>query len=204
MQLHEFAAVRPSGLIAIGLHSDDYLSWVKYTNGDQDIILVTAQGQSIRFHESDVRVMGRPASGVNAMKLRDEDYIAGMDVVAPGHTHLLVVTARGYGKRTALDQYGRQSRYGVGTRTLAHNRRTGPIVSARCIKEEDEILLITRSGVVLRTDLGQIRETGRSTQGVSLMNLGTDDEVAGIAIVNDEPNVVAGSFMAASNGNVQE
>ncbi len=195
VNLQEFAAVRPSGLIAMGLNEDDYLGWVKYSNSNQEIMLVTEQGQSIRFHESEVRVMGRPAAGVNAVKLQNGDLIAGMDVIGPRHTHLLVVTGNGFGKRTPLDGYAAQGRYGLGARTLARNDRTGPIVAMRCINESDEIMIITRAGVVLRTSLNQIRETGRRTQGVMLMNLGDDDEVAGIAIVNDEPNVVAGSSL---------
>ncbi len=183
--LDEFAAVRPSGLIAMGLEPDDYLGWVKYSDGDQDVIMVTEQGQSIRFHESEVRVMGRPAGGVHAIKL-DDDMVAGMDVVDENHTHMLVVTKNGYGKRTDLSEYRQQGRYGLGVRTLARNEKTGPIVSVRCINENDDIMLITMNGVVLRTRLNQIRETGRSTQGVTLMDLYNGDEVVGVAIMSAE------------------
>jgi DNA gyrase subunit A len=186
VHLHEFAEVRPSGLIAMSLSEGDYLEWVKYTTGDQEIVLVTEQGQSIRFHESEVRVMGRPAGGVNAIRLQEDDLVAGMDVIGPEHTHILVVTKNGFGKRTPIDQYRGQGRYGMGTRTLARNDRTGSIVAMRCINETDEIMLITREGVVLRTSLNQIRETGRSTQGVKLMNLYEGDEVVGIAIFSDQ------------------
>jgi len=183
--LDEFAAVRPSGLIAMGLEPDDYLGWVKYSDGDQDVIMVTEQGQSIRFHESEVRVMGRPAGGVHAIKL-DDDAVAGMDVVDESHTHMLVVTKNGYGKRTDLSEYRQQGRYGLGVRTLARNEKTGPIVSVRCINENDDIMLITMNGVVLRTRLNQIRETGRSTQGVKIMDLYDGDEVVGVAIMSAE------------------
>jgi len=184
--LEEFADVRPSGLIAMGLHDDDTLSWVKWTNGSQHIIMVSANGQSIRFPEDEVRVMGRQAGGVNGMRLADDDEITGMDVIREGHTHILIVTQNGYGKRTPLDQYNVQGRYGLGARTLKRNRRTGPVVAMRCITEEDGIMLISKKGIVLRTHLTEIRETGRSTQGVTLMNLGKDDEVAGIAVMRDE------------------
>jgi DNA gyrase subunit A len=200
VDLNEFADVRPSGLIAMNLNEDDYLGWVKYSNGDQDIVVVTEQGQSIRFHEEDVRPMGRQAGGVNAIKLADGDSIAGMDVIEPDHTHILVVTTQGFGKRTSVDQYPMQSRYGMGVRTLARNERTGPIAAMRAIKEEDEIMLITRAGVVLRTSLDQIRETGRSTQGVTLMNVKDDDEVVGIAIMKQGEEDE--SFIAASNGDM--
>jgi DNA gyrase subunit A len=200
VDLNEFADVRPSGLIAMNLNEDDYLGWVKYSNGDQDIVVVTEQGQSIRFHEEDVRPMGRQAGGVNAIKLADGDSIAGMDVIEPDHTHILVVTTQGFGKRTSVDQYPMQSRYGMGVRTLARNERTGPIAAMRAIKEEDEIMLITRNGVVLRTSLDQIRETGRSTQGVTLMNVKDDDEVVGIAIMKQGEEDE--SFIVASNGDM--
>ncbi|MFW5696408.1 MAG: DNA gyrase subunit A [Phototrophicaceae bacterium] len=183
VHLHEFAEVRPSGLIAMLLNEGDYLGWVKYSNGDQDIVMVTEQGQSIRFHERDVRVMGRPAGGVNGIKLAPDDLAAGMDVIEDDHTHILVVTRNGFGKRTPVEQYPLQGRYGLGVRTLARNERTGPVVVMRAIREMDELILLTRAGVVLRTGLSEIRETGRSTQGVTLMNVARDDEVAGVAIL---------------------
>jgi DNA gyrase subunit A len=199
VDLQEFADVRPSGLIAINLNENDYLGWVRYSNGKQDVMIVTENGQSIRFDESDVRAMGRQAGGVNAIKLADDDKVAGMDVLAPEHTHIMVVTRYGFGKRTAIDQYSRQSRYGMGMRTLARNSRTGPIVSMRAIKEDDEVMLITRNGTVLRTWLHAIRETGRATQGVTLMNVAGDDEVVGIAIMRREEEIVP-SVSPSHNG----
>lgn len=186
VNLQDFSEVRPSGLIAISLHEDDVLGWVKYTNSNQHIIMASEQGQSIRFHEDDVRVMGRPASGVNAMRLADNDAIAAMDVITEEHTHVLVVTKNGFGKRTPISQYSVQGRYGSGARTLAKNERTGPIVSMRCVSEEDEVMLISREGIVLRTEIREIRESGRSTQGVTLMTTGAHDEVVGVAIIVSE------------------
>jgi DNA gyrase subunit A len=185
--LEEFEAVRPSGLIALTLNDDDELGWVKMSHGKQHIVMVTKQGQSIVFNEEEVRVMGRTAGGVNAMKLLENDQIAGMDVIDPNvHSHVLIVTQNGFGKRTAIDQYSVQSRYGLGSRTLARNEKTGDIVGMRCINASDGIMLITRSGIVLRTDLTQVRETGRSTMGVTIMDLADGDEVVGIAILNNE------------------
>lgn len=186
VNLEEFESVRPSGLIAMSLNEDDTLNWVKKTSGDQHIFLVTEQGQSIRFHEEQVRVMGRPASGVNAMKLIDGDLLAGMDVLAEEKTHILVVTQKGFGKRTLIDDYSIQGRYGMGARTLSRNERTGPIVAMRAISESDGIMLITKDGIVLRTYLDEIRETGRSTQGVMVMRMRAEDEVVGIALVDDD------------------
>jgi DNA gyrase subunit A len=199
VDLEDFAAVRPSGLIAMSLDDGDTLDWVKYSNGDQHVILVTESGQAIRFHEKQVRVMGRPAGGVNAIRLVGDDVVAGMDVIRAEDSHLLVVTANGHGKRTALDEYAVRGRYGVGVRTLSRNQKTGPIVAMRSIQEADDIMLITENGVVLRTQLDEIRETGRSTQGVVLMNLAEGDRVVGLAVMDVEAEAAANS-----NGNMSE
>jgi DNA gyrase subunit A len=199
VDLEDFAAVRPSGLIAMSLDEGDTLDWVKYSNGNQHVMLVTESGQAIRFHERTVRVMGRQAGGVNAIRLIGDDVVAGMDVIQAEHTHLLVVTANGHGKRTALDEYAVRGRYGVGIRTLSRNQKTGPIVAMRSIQESDDIMLITENGVVLRTQLNEIRQTGRSTQGVVLMNLAEGDRVVGLAVMDVEAEAAA-----HTNGNMGE
>ena len=216
VEQNEFLGVRYSGLIAMNVLHGDSLRWVKWTTGDQQIVMASADGQSILFHEADVRVMGRQAAGVMGMALRGDDEIAGMDVVVPGeHTHVLVVTKNGYGKRTALSRYSKQRRYGFGVRTLKRNKRTGPVVAVRCIREEDDIvvisrggiMLISKKGIVLRTQLSQIRETGRNAQGVKLMNLEDNDEVAGIAIVGEDmdddfdPDTPVSEYHSEQNGN---
>ncbi|MCC6565601.1 MAG: DNA gyrase subunit A [Chloroflexi bacterium] len=195
--LDEFRSVRPSGLIAINLLEGDTLGWVKYTDGDQEIMLATESGQSIRFHESSVRVMGRMAIGVNSIRMDEGDRIAGMDVVKPEHTHLLVLTRNGFGKRTNLDEYRAQGRYGMGIRTLARNEKTGPVVAMRCITTEDEIVVLTRLGIVLRTSQSSIRDTGRNTQGVRVIRLADDDDVVAMAILTENEDDEA----AAPNGN---
>lgn len=205
VHLEQFADVRPSGLIAISLDPGDTLNWVKYTTGDQHIMLVSEGGQSVRFHEKQVRVMGRPAAGVNAIRLMHDDVVAGMDVIREDDTHLLVVTANGHGKRTSLDEYALRGRYGVGVRTLARNEKTGPIVAMGCIKESDGIMLMTVNGVVLRTQLNEIRETGRSTQGVTLMHLADDDYIVGMAIVDIEAEAAANNNgTAQTNGAIPD
>jgi DNA gyrase subunit A len=186
VRIQEFAEVRYSGLIALTLHPGDTLNWVKVSSGDQDIVLATSGGQGIRFHEREVRVMGRTAAGVNAIRLEQGDEVAGMDLIDDDHTHVLVVTANGFGKRTATELYSRQSRYGKGVRTLARSERTGAIVAMRCIREDDEIMVMSQEGIVLRTSLDQIRETGRSTQGVRVMDLGEGDCVVGVALLSAE------------------
>ncbi|MDX2161292.1 MAG: DNA gyrase subunit A [bacterium] len=213
VRLEEFEGVRPSGLIAMNLDAGDTMSWARYTDGDQDVVIVTAEGQSIRFHESEVRVMGRQAGGVNAMKLASKDRLVGMDVIKANDSHVLVVTANAYSKRTPIEDYRTQGRYGSGIRTITRDERTGAIIGMRCINATDDILLITREGIVLRTNLDQIREVGRNTLGVRIMKLGAKDQICGLAIMealedetlNDEASgdVIEGeAFDAALNGNL--
>ncbi|MCY4063694.1 MAG: DNA gyrase subunit A [Chloroflexi bacterium] len=202
-----FSNIRYSGLIAMNIPPGDALRWVKWTAGDQDIVMASLNGQSIRFREDDVRAMGRPAAGVMGMALREDDEIAGMDAVCADHSHVLVVTRNGYGKCTKLDEYDSQRRYGIGVRTLRRNQKTGPVIAVRCIRPKDGIVLVSKRGIVLRTQLSEIRETGRNTQGVKLMNLDEGDHVAGIAIMNgaddDKPSISSDEFDRASehNGN---
>lgn len=206
VDISDFADVRPSGLIAMNLDSDDRLNWAKCTSGDQNVILVTENGQSIRFHEREVRVMGRQAAGVNSIRLLDGDIVVGMDAVRDDITHVLVVTRNGYGKRTPVEEYGVQGRYGQGVRTLARNEKTGPVVAMRCIDDKDDILLMTRNNVVLRTRLDQIREVSRNTQGVKLIDLADDDEIIGVAIMDGSSEIMSDAVgiddgVIAANGN---
>ncbi len=182
-----FASVRSSGLIAMGLDDDDYLGWVRHTTGDQDLILVTRGGMSIRFNERDVRVMGRPAGGVSAIRFQGGDELAGMDVITDPRDDLLVVTEYGYGKRTPLTEYKVQHRYGYGIRTLSRDReKTGRIIGAAVVKPEDDLTLITGGGMALRTEVGTINVYGRVTSGVKLMDLPGDDVLVGMAIVSEK------------------
>jgi DNA gyrase subunit A len=210
VDLEDFEAVRPSGLIAMSLDEGDTLNWAKHTNGDQQVILVTENGQSIRFHEKTVRAMGRQAGGVNSIRLVGEDVVVGMDVVEEDDTNVLVVTRNGYGKRTPLEEYRTQGRYGQGLRTLSRNDKTGPVVSMHCINAKDDLLVITSGNVILRTSLEQIREIGRNTGGVKVMDLSDDDVIVGVAVMDGsgEPvseNGAAGeSDEASSDGAVAE
>jgi DNA gyrase subunit A len=197
VDLEDFAAVRPSGLIAMSLDEGDTLNWAKPTNGDQHVILVTENGQSIRFHEKHVRAMGRTAGGVNSIRLFDEDVVVGMDVVGSDDSHVLVITRDGYGKRTPIENYRTQGRYGSGILTLARNEKTGPLVSMHCINAVDDILIITSGNVILRTSLEQIRETGRNAQGVKVIDLADDDVIVGVAVIDGDGETVD---VAAVNG----
>ncbi len=180
--MSEFAAVRPSGLIATNLEEGDVLGWAKMTDGKQEIILVTERGQALRYAEDEVRAMGRQAAGVTAINLDEDDYITSMDVVDPA-CDLLVVTANGYGKRTPLEEYMPKGRATMGVATIAQRSLevTGKIVAARVVHEDDELTVITTNGQALRLKVKHIRQAGRATMGTHLINLKEGDTVASVA-----------------------
>ncbi len=184
--LSEFASVRPSGLIAIGLAEDDELGWVRLTSGNDEILIVTERGQALRFSESEVRSMGRPAAGVRGISLRANDTVIGMEVVEPGGD-LLVVTTKGYGKRTPLDEYTPRGRATMGNLTLDKQaiHRIGTIAVARVVQPtEDSITLISANGIVLRTQADTIAQFGRATSGVQVMGMKEGDTVAALARIS--------------------
>jgi DNA gyrase subunit A len=204
--LSEYESVRPSGLIAVTLDDDDELGWVKLTNGHNQVILVSRSGQAIRFDENDVRSMGRMAAGVAAMKLRGNDEIRGMDVVDAA-ADLLVVTEKGYAKRTRLREYSLQRRNGSGVRTLAKNiNKTGNVVTARVVSDEGDITLISRDGIMLRTAVKNISRQGRATSGVRVMALKENDVVASVAVLAPKGQIGSASDLdiSSSNGNIIE
>jgi DNA gyrase subunit A len=179
----EYANVRRNGLIAINLQGGDELLWVAPTSGEDELLIASQLGKAIRFHEEEVRPMGRDTQGVIGMRLGRGDLVAGMAVVQPGGD-LLVVTERGYGKRTPLDEYPRHHRGGQGVFTLKVTDRVGRLAALRVTSDlEEEILLITASGMVLRTAAGSISKIGRQTQGVIVMRLAPDDQVVALAPV---------------------
>jgi DNA gyrase subunit A len=185
VSLDQFKNVRPSGLIAINLDENDHLRWVEMTHGDDDLIIITELGQSIRFHESDVRPMGRNAAGVMAIRLEGDDQVASMDVCDP-EADLLVITSYGYGKRTPITEYGRQSRFGKGIRTFARAIDiTGPIVDARVVMPADEITVMSAEGMVMRTRVEQIAQQGRATRGVRVMGIKDGDRVVALALLDE-------------------
>lgn len=171
-----------SGLIAVTLEEGDEVVGVQLTDGRQDMLLVTRLGQAIRFPESDVRAMGRAARGVRGIRLEEGDWVVGMDVVAP-NKDLLVVTENGYGKRTPLTEYRITGRGGKGIRTLQVSEKNGPIAGVKVCREEDEIMLISHDGIMIRISVKDVSQLGRSTQGVRLMRLDADDRVVALARV---------------------
>jgi len=186
LQLSELNSVRPSGLIAIRLEKEDELGWVSLTRGDQDVIIVTEQGQALRFRGDTVRPMGRSAAGVNAIKLASGDYVASACVV-DSETDLLIVTTKGYGKRIPLSKFSVKGRYGRGVRCLGGKRKqTGVIAAARVVHPDDEITLISAGGMVLRASVADIPQMGRVTRGAKVMNLKAGDEATSVAVVNNE------------------
>jgi DNA gyrase subunit A len=181
--LSEFASVRPSGLIAMGLAEGDSLGWVRLTQGNNEIMIITENGQALRFSESLVRPMGRPATGVTGINLRGDDQVIGMEVVEPGGD-LLVVTTKGQGKRTSLDEYSSKGRATMGVLTLDKHAipEVGKIAAARVVQAaEDDITLISTNGIVMRTKAKNIVQLGRATRGVRVMHLGDGDAVATMA-----------------------
>ncbi len=181
--LSQFESVRPSGLIAIGLARDDELGWVHLTVDKQHIIIITEQGQALRFNSSLVRSMGRPAAGVKAINLRKGDCISGM-VTVTEDGELLVVTANGYGKRTPMAAYNPKGRATMGVATFSRKavaKLTGPIVAVRSVQPDDQITIISVNGQAIRTTVSDIRLLGRATKGTRLMNLKPGDTVASVA-----------------------
>ena len=181
--LSQFDSVRPSGLVAIKLANDDVLGWVHLTVEEQHIIIITEQGQALRFNSNLVRSMGRAAAGVKAINLRKGDRIAGVVSVTEGG-QLLVVTSNGYGKRTEMRQYNPKGRATMGVATISRTAVatvTGPIVAVRSVHPDDQITIISVNGQALRTKVEDIRLLGRATKGTRLINLKEGDTVASVA-----------------------
>lgn len=205
--LSDFANVRKGGIIAIGIEPGDTLIDVKLTRGStgegdsgDDVVLITKDGMSIRFHETDVRSMGRAAGGVRGISLEQGDALAAAAIVVPDAT-LLVAGENGIGKRTAFDEYRVQSRGGKGIITMKTGDKTGGVVGALTVKDADEIMLITVGGQMVRTFVKDIREAGRNTMGVKLVNLEAGDKLQAIAPVISESQEDLGEAAPASPGN---
>ncbi len=185
VKVNAFRSVRPSGLIAIRLNDGDELSWARLTQGDDEIILVTEKGQSIRFSEQDVRPMGRTAAGVIGIRLVKNDHVTAMEVVEPGGA-LFLATLKGYGRCTSLDEFRCQARAGKGVRAYKVTKTTGPVVDCRVVQPKDEVTLMSEGGIVLRTTVENIPHMGRYSRGVHMMDLKEDDRVASVARLFNE------------------
>ena len=203
VETKSFENVRNSGLRAITLDAGDELSWVKPTTGDQDVVLVSRAGKAIRFSENDVRPMGRSAAGVNGIRLKDGDTLAGCAIVDADDVidedddtdedgaevettgvDILILTEKGFGKRTPIARYRRQGRYGQGMRAMKLENNRGQIVSARQVTDGDEVTMITSNGIILRTAVDHVSRQGRNSQGVRVMEMkGKNDYIASVAII---------------------
>lgn len=178
--LDEYDTARKSGLIAIVLEEGDDLVRVKLTSGYDTLIIGTSEGMAIHFEESDVRCMGRVAHGVRGIRLDEDDFVVGMSTVRSG-AKLLSVTENGYGKRTAIEEYKVQQRGGKGLINYNVNEKTGKVVGIKVVDDEDDILIISSDGVIIRTAVADISEIGRATQGVRVMRLSNDVKVVTVA-----------------------
>ena len=178
--LSDFSNPRKSGIIAIKLDNGDFLIGASVTNGANDIVLVSNGGKAVWFDESSVRSMGRNARGVRGMKLADKQQVLSLLVAFSDSESVLVATENGYGKRTQLSEFRRSGRGTQGVKAIQVSDRNGIVVAARLVGDQDEIMLITTGGVLIRTRVSEIRELGRATQGVTLINLGEDEKLSGL------------------------
>ncbi len=187
--LAEYAKIRSNGLIAISLVDGDELRWVGLTDGSDDIVLATAKGKAVRFHENEVRPMGRDTRGVTGIRLRPGDEVIGMEVVRPG-AELLVVTEQGYGKRTPLEDFPVTHRGTGGVIANSLNAATGDVAAVRIVgRDDEEMMLITQDGTILRTEVSSVNRYRRPSRGVTVMKLDPDDRIVSIAVfVDDRPD----------------
>ena len=182
--LKDYANIRTNGLIAIKLDDGDELRWIQKTSGECDIIISTSAGQAIRFSEKDARPMGRAARGVRGVRLRPNDSVVGMDVVNDDEQTLLVISEKGFGKRTQVKNFPSHKRGGVGIKAAVVTAKTGPIISVRTIDPAvEEVLLVSQNGQTIRLSLSDIKLLGRTTQGVTIMRLSDGDAVSSIGLM---------------------
>ena len=189
--LAEFSRPRPSGIIAVGLDEGDYLIGAALTDGKYDVMLFSTEGKAIRFQEDDVRPMGRQATGVRGMRLPEDRgwRVVCMLVAKDEKQTVLTATENGYGKRTPIDEYTRHGRGGLGMIAIQTTERNGALVGAVLVDDQDEVMLISTGGVLIRSAVSEIREQGRSTQGVTLISLGEGEKLAGIERIVEKDEV---------------
>jgi DNA gyrase subunit A len=184
--LNNFANTRKSGIIAINLKGDDKLIDVQMTNGSQEILIGTNHGMAIRFNEKDIRSMGRTAAGVKAIRLGKKDSVVGLVAVRRSGASILVVTDKGYGKRSDLDDYRLTRRGGKGVITIKSSEKNGNMISIREVLDNDDLMIITNRGLMIRQHVSDIRIMGRNTQGVRLIKLAEGDTISAVANVVGE------------------
>ncbi|TAK81978.1 MAG: DNA gyrase subunit A [Betaproteobacteria bacterium] len=200
--LAEFSRPRPSGIIAVGLEESDYLVGAALTDGNYDVMLFSSEGKAVRFVEGDVRPMGRQATGVRGMRLGEGQRVVCMLAAHDESKSVLTATANGFGKRTPIAEYPRHGRGGQGVIAIQTSERNGPLVGAVLVDGNEEVMLISTGGVLIRTAVAQIREQGRSTQGVTLIALGEGEKLAGLERIEerDVDNGNGGNGHGSGNG----
>ena len=184
-KITDYSNVRKTGLAAITLREDDELIEVKFTDNEQDIILITKLGQCIRFDETDVRATGRTSMGVRGINLSKGDEVVAMQLCSQGE-QILIVSGKGLGKRTVMDEFTAQNRGGKGVKCYKITEKTGEVVGAKAVNEDDEIMIINTEGIVIRMECKGISVLGRITSGVKLINLRENEVVASIAKVKEK------------------
>ena len=183
--LLSYSRPRAGGIVAVKINEDDELICARVTDGNQDIFLTTRFGKSIRFHEDDLRSMGRVAAGNIGIRMDAEDELVGMETLSNGAT-ILTVTENGFGKRTKTEEYRRQSRGGKGILTIKTSERNGPVVYSYQVNDQDQLMIITGHGKIIRLRVGDISIIGRNTQGVKLIDLAEGEKVVGVAKVVED------------------
>ncbi len=199
-ELPAFSKPRKGGIRAIILRDGDNLADVHLTNGNRDIIVVSRKGSAIRFSEKEVRNMGRNTAGVKAINLSKDDYVINTVIVKRETTGLFIATENGYGKRTSMNAFRRMHRGGKGVIGIKTNARNGKVISAMEVLDNEELLLIAETGTIIRMSVNNIREIGRNTAGVRLMNLNLDDKLVDVAILANEDEVPTNNDDANENG----
>lgn len=184
-ELKSYSHPRSGGIVALKIRDEDELIGVRVTDGSQDIFLTTRQGKSIRFHETELRGMGRVAAGNIGIRMESGDEVVGMEALREGAT-ILTVTENGYGKRTRTEEYRRQARGGKGILTIKATERNGPVVYSYQVADQDQLMIITDHGKIIRLRVKDISVIGRNTQGVRLINLTDEERVVGVARVMEE------------------
>jgi DNA gyrase subunit A len=185
--LEQYSRPRTNGIIALNIREDDQLVNVSMTNGDQHIVIAANSGKAIHFHESAVRPMGRTATGVKAIKLNDDkDYVIGMVCASEENASLLVVSEKGYGKRSNLDEYRITNRGGKGVKAMSVTEKTGNLVAIKEVIDSDDLMIINKSGITIRMAVESLRVMGRATQGVRLIKIGENDEISSVAKISKE------------------
>ena len=199
----DYANVRKTGLAAINLREEDELIEVKFTDNTKDVIMVTKYGQCIRFNETDVRSTGRVSMGVIGMNLSADDEVVGMQITEQGE-YLLIASEKGLGKRTRMDEFTSQNRGGKGVKCYKITEKTGNVIGVKGVNEEDEIMMITTEGIIIRMKVDGISILGRITSGVKLINLDENVTVASVAKVREDKSLLSPEELAEREAEEKE